>query len=106
MTVEAIAHFFSDGIYAKQILLLENDTAQTHVHQYDHLSILAYGKVVIAVDGKQLIYIAPACIEIKAGQAHSILAVENSVFYCIHASNEKDINKIDEVLIGEKDAVG
>ena len=102
MTVEAIAHFFSEGIYAKQLLLLENHSAPTHVHKYDHLSILAYGRVVIAVNGNQLIYTAPACIEIKAGQEHSILAVEDSIFYCIHATNEKDINKIDETLIGVK----
>ena len=101
MTVDAIAHFFSEGVYAKQMLLLENHSAPTHVHKYDHLSILAHGRVVIAVDGKQLIYSAPACIEIKAGQEHSILAVEDSVFYCIHATNEKDVNKIDETLIGE-----
>ena len=102
MTVEAIAHFFSEGIYAKQMLLLENHSAPTHMHKYDHLSILAYGRVVIAVDGNQLIYTAPACIEIKAWQEHSILAVEDSILYCIHATNEKDINKIDETLIGVK----
>ena len=102
MTVEAIAHFFSDGVYAKQMLLLENHSVQTHKHEYDHLSILAMGRVVVAVDGKQLIYTAPSCIEIKAGQEHSILAVENSVFYCVHRTDETDIDKIDEVLIGDK----
>ena len=101
MIVEEVTHFFSDGVYAKQMLLLENHSAQTHVHKYDHLSILAYGRVVIAVDGKQIIYNAPACIEIKAGQEHSILAVEDSVFYCVHATKEKDETKIYSELIKE-----
>ena len=100
--VQEVAHYFSDGVYCKMMFLLKDHSAPTHVHKYDHLSILAYGRVVIAVNGNQLIYTAPACIEIKAGQEHSILAVEDSIFYCIHATNEKDINKIDETLIGVK----
>lgn len=96
-----IKHFFGGGVYAKQMLLPRNYSAVTHKHKYDHLSILAYGRVVVAVDGKQLIYEAPSCITIEANKEHSILAVEDAVWYCIHATEETDADKVDKVLIKE-----
>jgi len=101
MTVEAISHHFSDGVYAKQMFLAKGHVALTHSHHYDHLSILASGEVDIALNGVKTRYKAPACIDVKAEFHHEITALEDSVFYCVHATNETDINKIDEVLIKE-----
>ena len=97
MTVEAIAHFFSDGVYAKQMHLPKNHIADSHKHNYDHLSILAKGEVDIDFGGVTERFTAPCCINILAGIEHKITAIKSSVFYCIHATNEKD--NIDEVLI-------
>jgi hypothetical protein len=38
-------HNFSDGLYAKEMLLPKGTFAVQHKHTYDHLSILAKGKV-------------------------------------------------------------
>lgn len=97
-----IAHFFSDGLYAKQLTLDAFHIAETHKHKYSHLSILAKGKVIVTVEGKEETFTAPTCIEIKAGLSHSIEALEDSVFFCCHATSETDIEHIDEVLIGGK----
>lgn len=97
-----IEHFFSDGLYAKKMLLPKDHSALTHSHAYSHLSILAKGKVIVTTDDVQEEYTAPTCIEIKAGINHGILALEDSVWFCIHHTDEKDIDKIDEVLIGGK----
>ena len=102
MTVEAVAHFFSDGVYAKQLTLLKGHIALTHKHIYDHLSILAQGEVELTLDGIKTRFTAPTCIDIKAGIEHQIEALTDSTFFCVHSSNEKDINKIDETLIGER----
>ena len=82
------AHNFSDGLYA---------------HKYSHLSILAKGKVLVKTDDFEQEYVAPACIDIKANVNHLIEALEDTVWYCIHATNETDVDKIDEVLISRKD---
>lgn len=99
MTVDAISHHFSDGLYAKQMRLEKNHIALSHVHHYSHLSILAKGEVYIKADGVVTHHIAPDCIEIKANVSHEIQALKDSVFFCCHATNETDIDKIDEVLI-------
>lgn len=97
-----IAHFFSDGLYAKQLTLDAFHVAETHEHAYSHLSILAKGRVIVTVEGKEEEYVAPTCIQIKAGLSHSIEALEDSTFFCCHATSETDIENIDEVLIGGK----
>ena len=96
---DLIKHFFSDGLYAKEIRIPENHCATQHKHTYDHMSILAEGWVVVKVDGVETEYHAPACINIKAGKNHEIIGVTDSVWYCIHATDETDVEKIDEVLI-------
>lgn len=103
MTVKAIAHFFSDGLYTKQMTLAKGYLATSHVHKYSHLSILAQGEVQVKVNGIISHYTAPACIEIKADSEHEIYAMQDVIWYCIHNTDEKDINKIDEVLIKECD---
>lgn len=101
MTVEAISHHFSDGLYAKQMILEKGYIATSHVHKYDHLSILAQGDVYIRADGVVTYHQAPKCIEIKAGVVHEIQALSHTVWFCVHHTDEKDIDKVDEVLIKE-----
>lgn len=101
MSVEAISHHFSDGLYAKQMKLAKGHTATSHKHHYDHLSILAQGEVDVVCSGVKTRFKAPTCIDIKAGIEHEIIAYKDSTFFCVHSTNETDINKIDEVLIKE-----
>jgi quercetin dioxygenase-like cupin family protein len=95
-------HHFSDGLYAKEMTIPKGFIAGTHAHTYSHLSILAKGKVVVRTDFEEKEYSAPACIEIKSGILHTIEALEDSQWFCIHATDETDVSKVDEVLIQRK----
>lgn len=96
-------HHFSAGVYAKQMSLPKGHMAVSHKHSYDHLSILATGVVTVQADGASRIYRAPACIEIKAGVEHAITALEDVTWFCIHATDETDPEKVDRVLIQQED---
>lgn len=95
-------HHFSDGLYAKQMTIPKGFMAGSHAHAYNHLSILAKGRVIVSTDEYNKEYVAPACIEIKAGVHHMIEALEDSSWFCIHATTESDPEKVDEVLIERK----
>jgi len=94
-----IVHNFSDGLYAKQMTIPKGFTAGQHAHAFSHLSILAKGKVIVKTDNAEQVYDAPACIEIKKQVNHMITALEDAVWFCIHATDETDVDRIDEVLI-------
>lgn len=92
-------HHFSSGVYAKQMMLPKGYFAISHAHNYDHLSILASGKVIVKTDDGEQVYTAPACLTIKKHLNHSITALEDAHWFCIHATEETDSDKVDEVLI-------
>jgi quercetin dioxygenase-like cupin family protein len=94
-----IQHHFSSGVYAKQMLLPKGYFAVSHAHNYDHLSVLASGKVIVNTDDSEHTYTAPACITIEKHKNHSVTALEDAVWFCIHATEETDASKVDDVLI-------
>lgn len=96
-----IQHHFSDGVYAKQMALPKGHFAVSHKHKYSHLSVMASGVAVVETNGTETTYTAPACIEIKAGVEHKITALEDVMWFCIHATDETDADKVDNILIEE-----
>lgn len=96
-----IKHCFSEKFYAKQMTLPKAHYAEAHKHKYSHLSLLHSGKVKLTCNGVETIYEGPALIEVPAGAEHHIEAIENTIWYCLHQTDEKNIDLIDKVLIKE-----
>jgi quercetin dioxygenase-like cupin family protein len=96
-----IKHYFSGREYARHMALPAGHYADTHRHTFDHLSILARGQARVTVDGVATDYTGPECIVIRAGQVHRIEALTDVVWFCVHATEELDADKIDHELIKE-----
>lgn len=94
-----IKHHFSSGVYAKQMHIPSGYVVGSHSHNFDHLSLLASGEVIVKTDDSEAKYIAPAVITIDKHKNHEIHALKDSVWFCIHATEETDESKVDEVLI-------
>jgi len=94
-----VVHHFADELYCKEIHVKAGHFICKHKHTYSHLSVLAKGKAVVTADGVQKVYTAPCVIEIKANVMHQVDAIEDSVWLCIHATDEKDASKVDDVIV-------
>ena len=94
-----IVHHFSDGLYAKETVIPAGQILVQHKHKYSHFSVIAKGKVLVTVDDESYVAEAPCCLEIKANANHGVKALTDVVWFCIHATDEKDPSKVDEVLI-------
>lgn len=71
-----------------------NDVEIGHTHSFDHLTLLAKGKLRIIANGAATEYIAPAMIFIKADIQHELVALsENTVAYCVHALRDKNVSE-------------
>jgi quercetin dioxygenase-like cupin family protein len=97
-----IEHFFIGGTYAKRMIFPKGTIIPSHKHVFDHMSILAQGKAIVDVDGTKTVYDAPAVIEIRKNTIHTVTALERCHWYCIHATEITNPDKIDETLILEK----
>ena len=96
-----IQHHFGGGVYAKETCLPAGSWAVQHAHKFDHLSVLASGKVELTVGNTTTTHEAPACLTIAAGKVHSVLALTDIVWYCIHATDCTNVEAVDGVLIEE-----
>jgi quercetin dioxygenase-like cupin family protein len=84
------------------------DTHHGHAHTFDHITLLASGKVLMKHDNGEQEFTAPHLIVTPKGIVHQFVALEpHTVFCCIHAIREGDgvddiaPNDISEEQMGE-----
>lgn len=71
------------------------DIEQGHTHQFDHLTLLATGKLQVTVEDKVSVFAAPHMIYIHKDKMHELVALEDdTVAYCIHALHDKETGDI------------
>lgn len=80
-----VTQYILDDLYAKAIFIKAGREFQQHTHDHDHLSILASGDVDLYVAGVRQALSAPACIEVKGGIGHKVVAKTDALWYCIHS---------------------
>jgi hypothetical protein len=94
-------HHFSDGIYAKKARILPGQWLVQHKHNYEHLSIVAQGRCLVTVNGKTTEYVAPTAVTIAAGAEHKVFAIEETVWFCIHATEATTVDEVRAEIIKE-----
>lgn len=89
--IGCVANLYSRMMHFKQA----GDTEMGHTHQFDHLTLLAKGKLKVTVEGVATEFTAPHMIYIRADKMHELVALtDETVAYCIHALRDKDNNDI------------
>ena len=73
-----------DDIWVRAYTLPKARTiASQHVHEHDHITLVARGQVDLWQDGKQVgQYTAPAMVKIPAGSKHAFMALTDDVVLC------------------------
>jgi quercetin dioxygenase-like cupin family protein len=85
------ADFIGAGLLAKRIPLKAYQVIIKHKHDYDHLSLLLDGVVIVETDEGAQTLVAPSSIVIKAGLYHKLTALTDSLWLCIHACTPDQI---------------
>jgi mannose-6-phosphate isomerase-like protein (cupin superfamily) len=80
------------NIYTRMMRFNSKGTKELgHSHTFDHMTILASGKLKVTVDEKETEFKAPAMIYIKAGKVHELEAMEDKTLaFCVHALRKAD----------------
>lgn len=84
------------NVFIKQMhFLFAGDREEGHAHLFDHVTLLATGRLRLTALGKTTEFTAPHHIFIKAGVVHELEALENNtVVHCIHGIREKGCDDI------------
>lgn len=86
-----------DNVFVKMHRFLKaGDTHQGHAHVFDHITLLATGRVLMKHDNGEQEFTAPHLIVTPKGITHQFTALEDgTVFCCIHAI--RDGSEVDDI---------
>lgn len=95
-------NFIGAGVYVLQVQMRRGWEVEQHVHEYDHLAVIPFeGRVELTVDGEMQKLTGPCSLVIAAGKSHSVKALTDVVWQCIHRvdENEQDLDRIQRNLV-------
>lgn len=77
-----------------------------HTHHFDHVTLLAKGKVLVEVEDKTKEFIAPTFIVIKKDKKHKITALcDDVIYYCVFALRDID-GEVTDIYSGDNSPYG
>lgn len=91
------------GMYTRAILLEKDTLATGHIHKYDHIEIIASGKVAVTTDdGQCKIYEGFNVLPAFSGKKRAAYAIENTVYVtvdCVGNTGDLSNDQIKDALI-------
>ena len=84
--------YFGNIWVRQNFIARAGDASDGHAHNFDHVSLLATGRVLVEVDGfEPKEFTAPTFIMVKKEYMHKFTALEdNTLWYCVFALRDLD----------------
>ena len=85
-----------NNLYSRMMHFInKGDVELGHCHNFNHLTLLASGKLKVKIEDKITEYNAPYMIFIHKDVKHELTALEdNTIAYCIHALRDMETGNI------------
>lgn len=99
-----VKHYFSQGIYAREITIPKGTVLTGKIHKYAQLNILSKGDISVLTDEGIKRLQAPFAIVSPPGTKRVAYAHEESVWTTIHGTEETDLEKIEAHFIAQDNA--
>ena len=97
-----IVHHFGPGIYIREVHLPAGTFAIGHKHKTAHTNVLFQGQVAIVNNDRVDVVQAPAIFTAQPGRK-AVAAITDCVWLNIFATDETDIEKLEDQLIEKSD---
>ena len=99
-----IKHYFSPGLYARELFIPAGTLLTGKVHKFEHLNIMSQGDMSVLTENGIKRVQAPFTIVSPAGTKRIAFAHTDTVWTTIHATEETDLDKIEDLLVANSDA--
>lgn len=96
-----VKHYFSEGVYAREICIKKGTVLTGHIHKYSQLNILSKGEISVSTEEGIKRISAPFTIVSPAGTKRVAYAHEDCIWTTIHGTRETDIEKIENHFIAK-----
>lgn len=89
-----VKHTFGGDVYARQLFIPKGHTVVGEIHKTENLNILLSGEISVTTDEGVQRLKAPAVVVAKPGSKRVGFAHEDTVWITLHATRERDLEKI------------
>jgi len=96
-----VRHYFSKGLYAREITIPAGAIVTGKIHLFEHLNIISSGIVRIVTEDFNEVVEAPRTLVAMPGVKKVLYAITTTVFTTVHATDITDIDEIDRVFVTE-----
>lgn len=94
-----VTHHFSKGLYGRELLVPAGTYIGGKIHKFENFNILSQGEMLLfSIEGRKRVK-APFHIVSPAGVKRVAIALEDCTWTTIHATEETNIDKIEEEVI-------
>lgn len=94
-----VRHFFSPGVYARELTIFAGHVLTGAVHKFEQLNILSSGTMRLLTDDGFRDVSAPFTVVSPPGTKRIALAITDCVWTTILATTEKDIPSIEKAFV-------
>lgn len=92
-------HHFAPGMYVRELVLPKDSLVVGKIHRYEHVVMLLKGDATIYTENKVDRIKGPSIWISPAGAKRVVYAHKECTFATVHATNETDLDKIEEWVI-------
>jgi hypothetical protein len=98
-----VTHYFSTGVYAREIFIPKGSLIVGKIHKYDQINIISKGDISVVSEQGPIRIKAPYTIVSPAGTKRIAYVNEDTVWTTIHPNpkDEKDLDKLEDTLIAK-----
>ena len=96
-----VKHYFSEGVYAREIFIKKGTVLTGHIHKYSQLNILSKGEISVSTEEGIKRISAPFTIVSPPGTKRVAYAHEDCIWTTIHGTHETDVEKIESHFIAK-----
>lgn len=92
-------HYFSNGLYAREIFIPAGTLLTGKIHRTEHINVISQGDISVLTENGIERLQAPCTLISKPGTKRVGFAHADTVWTTFHATNETDLEKLEEQLI-------
>lgn len=96
---QRLTHHFADGIYARELFIPKGAALVGMIHKFETFNFMPVGKMAVATEDGSKIIEAPYWGVSPAGIKRAGVALEDSIWICVHASKNRDLGKLEKELV-------
>lgn len=98
-----VKHYYSKGVYAREIFIPAETIITGKIHKYQNLNIMSKGDISVLTDEGVIRVQAPFTIVSPPGTKRIAYTHTDTVWTTIHGTDEIDVDKIELEFIAQSD---